>query len=425
MAGIITPVGLSLSFWSIVGCFRYLNDKDRSSALKKRGWVGLSSKQLRKASATVAVCLPAHNEELVIGDAITSLKKFVSAKQIYVACDASADRTAAIARAAGCPVLELTPAHGKARAMEALIEHFTLLDHYNFIITADADTIFDHDYLKNALKMFMENPQTAAIAGYARSAWSPGWRPTIARYFLAYRSRQYLALQWMMAYGQTWRLTPVTAVIPGFASIYRSNVLRQLRIYVPGIAIEDFNLAFQIHRQKLGTIGHHSSIAATTQDPDNFTDYINQITRWNSGFWQTVQHWKIWPSWLWLALGCFLIELLVFSLFLLLSPLYITTLFLVYGGYLTLPITSAQEAFTRGFFALSWGIYLGVFIVDYLITLLVALKARKYFLLFYGPAFIFLRVADAIILLLTTPYALINPSLGYWTSPVRRAHKPT
>ncbi len=415
------PIGINVFFWSLVGLVRYLFSQDKAVIAGRRYSYELSQKQLTKAQKSVAFCVPAHNEEIVIESTIKSLLRLAPATQIFVVSDGSSDKTAAIAESMGCNVLEFEVGNGKARALELLLSHFNLLDRFDYIVMADADTVFNEDYLKNALRLFAANPDMAAIAGHCRTAWPAGWKPTLARYFLSYRSRQYAGIQWLLTYAQTWKHTNVNPVVPGFASIYRSAALRQLKIHVPGICIEDFNLAFQIHRKRIGRIGHDISIGAATQDPNNFSDYVGQVTRWNTGFWQTVKHWKVWPSLFWASLLAFFVELVVYSVFLAMFPIILGSITLAYTGYITIPISSIQESAAGNFLMYIGGIYLGLFLTDYLVTLLVAFKSKQYFLIFYGLGFIFLRVVDAVIYLTTTPKALLKASPGYWVSPARRA----
>ena len=220
-------------------------------------------------------------------------------------------------------------------------------------------------------------------------------------------------------FGQTWHLTNVLPVIPGFASIYRTSVLKNLKIYVPGLAIEDFNLAFQLRKKKLGIIAHHPSAFATAQDPGNLRDYAKQVRRWNLGFFQTVRLYGIWPSFFWLSLGIFTLEVFSAAIFFIALPVLIFFLILPFFGQIVIPSYLPISAAISNYYITFWDIVFAVFAIDYLFTLFVAIKDKKPILLFYGLGFIFLRILDGLILLTTTPQAFFTKSRGTWVSPKR------
>lgn len=405
------PISISILLWGLIGYIRFLAEGN----LEKRS---IDKKKISQMIDRVAICVPAHNEEQVIENTINSLKNLVSVNQIYVVSDGSVDKTASLARDQGSNVVELTPGEGKAGALEYLIRHFNLLVRYQFILIADADTVFDHEFLMRALPLF-EDEKVAVVSAYAKTRWYQGVLPSRKMFYVAYRTRLWRVLQWFLTYGQTWNLTNVLPVIPGFASLYRSSILKKLKINVPGLAIEDFNMGFQLHKKKLGVIAYHPSIFATTQEPETITDYWNQVQRWNLGFFQTVKYWKIWPSFFWISLTIFMIEVILNSIFFFFVPIFII---LLVGLYFTtqLPhfLISVGELINNYYLTLL-EIFILVFFFDYLLSLYVALKDKKYMLAFYAFGFIFLRFVDALILLTTLPRAFFVKSTGRWESPTR------
>lgn len=409
------PFGLTIFFWIIVGFFRYnLDDKTKRYPPK------LTAQELDDQIKKVVICVPAHNEALVIDQTITSLSRLVSTDQIFVVSDGSTDQTAAIARSRGCQALENHPGQGKAAALESLMKHFQLFDRFDYILIADADTVFDDHFLIKGLP-YLADPRVSVITGYAKTSWVHHWRPNWRMFFVGYRGRAYRVLQWAMMYGQTWRFTNVNPVIPGFASLYRSAILRQLKIAVPDMIIEDFNLAFQFHKKRLGLHAHHPDFFATTQDPDNFADYVRQIRRWNLGFFQAVKKWGFWPSFFWLSLVVFWLEIISYSMFLFLLPVIIIFLiaYLYLGNYL-LPGIGPIIASLSHYYGSLLGLFLSVVVIDYLISLFIAFKDKKYLLALYGLGFIALRCVDAYILITTLPKAFLTESSGRWVSPTRR-----
>lgn len=79
----------------------------------------------------------------------------------------------------------------------------------------------------------------------------------------------------------------VVAIAPGCASLYRSDVLKQLDFSCRTLT-EDFDLTLQIHHKKLGRVVYVPKAKVITQDPPTFLDYWKQVTRWHTGFWQNI-----------------------------------------------------------------------------------------------------------------------------------------
>ena len=420
------PLSISILFWSFIGIVRYFVDEKFKKKKK------INRKKLKGMLSRVAICVPAHNEELVIEETINSLKRLVSIDQIYVVSDGSTDKTAEIVRFAGCNVLELTPGRGKAAALEALIKHFNLLGYpktkgkltalhrpFRFVLIADADTIFDRNFLKLLLPCF-ENKNVVAATGYTSTKWKKHTKPQRKMYFISYRHRLYRVLQALLMYGQTWGVTSVNPVIPGFASMYRTSALKKLKIDIPGLAIEDFNLAFQVHKKKLGLHAYAPKAIAISQDPGNLKDYWKQLRRWNLGFYQTIKYWKIWPSFFWLSMGILSLEVILSAIFILLLPIIIFFASSIYFATVVPPWISGFGEIINKYYLTLLDIFVLVFLFDYIITLVVALKDKKYIMAFYGLGYPFMRYVDAIILLTSIPRAFLIKSTGRWESPTRR-----
>jgi len=449
----IFPISISALFWGIVGLLRYTQEKLNKKAPFRR-------RKLASLIKQVAICVPAHNEELVIKKTLNRLRKLVSTKQIYVVSDGSSDQTALIARSTGCNVLELPRGVGKAAALEALMKHFRLLTRikrrykftpsrlnkgknsingeieilsfpkislldigrpvssYKFILIADADTIFERNFLREALPLFVDK-NVAVVTAYAKTKWYKGLKFNQKMYIAAYRTRLWRLLQLVFTYGQTWKYTNVLPVIPGYASLYRVSILRQLKIDIPGLAIEDFNMSFQLHKKRLGIIAHHSNLFATTQDPATIRDYWKQLRRWNIGFFQTAKYWKIWPSFFWISLGFFIIEAIINGFAFLFIPLLAFFLSSLLIPTELIPWAASVGTLIEKYYITLIDLFVVVFLADYLLSLIIALKDKKHSLAIYGLGFIFIRFIDSMILFTTLPVAIIKKSTGIWNSPAR------
>nr|WP_106245334.1 glycosyltransferase family 2 protein [Allonocardiopsis opalescens] len=370
---------------------------------------------------TIAVLMPAHNEELVIADAIASAKRLFDDRDIYLVSDASIDATADIAREAGINVLDLYPNKGKAGALEAAIEHFGLTDRYDGVLILDADSELDVNYLRRARRMMAEDPKIAAIAGYAVTQWRPKERSWIGRMITAYRDQVYLTLQLLSRFGMTWRWISAAFIVPGFASIYRSSALRHIDINPEGLVIEDYNMTFELQHKRLGRIGFHPGIKAYSQDPHNLRDYISQVRRWQLGFYQTIRRHGIWPS-----VFCFVLIVWVVEVLFVAVALFAV---LVLAVFLALPLINDGWVLQWQPYAVEYQrvsasfslplILVGLVAPGYFVTCVIAACRRRPSYLFYGVFFLFFRIIDAFIMLRTIPQGWTQVSSGQWRPPSR------
>lgn len=418
MAWLLIILGFNLALWTVVGGIRLATERlAPARAAPAEPLDDLSA-------ADVAVLISAHNEERVITEAITSAVRLVPVTNVHVVADGCDDATAEVARAAGAHVLELETRSGKAAAIERALEHFDIPAQFAALLIVDADTVLDEHYLERGLPM-LAKPGVVALAGYAKAGWRPQELTFTGRFLVAYRTRLYAVMQWLK-YGQTWRWTNVTPVVPGFASMYRTDVLRQMDLNPSGLVIEDFNMTFEVHHKRLGKIAFRPGVNATTQDPDNVGDYLRQIRRWHLGFWQTLRRHGFWASGFSLALLLFVTEVIVASITLLVlagSALYIgVTAAVVQAG---LPVIWLVEvlSFVGSYLSLV-GVLLFLAIPDYMLTCLTAIAFRRPSLLIYGVGFLVLRLVDAAAALVTLPQAWFVRSSGSWISPARRPSLP-
>jgi cellulose synthase/poly-beta-1,6-N-acetylglucosamine synthase-like glycosyltransferase len=407
------PISISVVFWMLSGLLRSFDDR----IFRKRMYVRKSV--IKKKLRDVAVCIPAHNEERVLERTIKKIKKQVPSRQIFVVSDGSTDKTTKIARKLHCKVLENLPGKGKARALVSLFKHFEILKHYQFVLLIDAEVTLGANYLQRALRVFETHPEIVAISGYVITPWRKNLKLTKKRFIEAYRVRLNRILQTFLVYGQSWKYTNSPIVIPGGCSIYRTSVLKRIRIDTPGLLIEDFNITFQVHKKRLGKIAHYPEIYVYDQEPTTFKDYWNQIRRWNIGFLQTVKKQGIWPSLFWVLVGLFIVEVLINALFVVIMPMFLLTS--TYHLYLTIFIPQTLEItqYISRNYILFWELSIFIFIFDYIFTVFVALKEKRYIFLVFGLGFLLFRYMDSLSFLISIPQALFVNSKGRWISPKR------
>jgi cellulose synthase/poly-beta-1,6-N-acetylglucosamine synthase-like glycosyltransferase len=316
-------------------------------------------------------------------------------------------------------VLELSPNRGKARALSEAIRHFDLAGNFRVLLLLDADTRLSADYLQTGLPEF-DDPDVVAVAGRVRCLLDPPPRTWIGRFLVAYRARLYVVAQLLVKYGQATRWANAVSIVPGFASMYRTDVLDRIDIEAPGLVIEDFNMTFEVHAKKLGRIAFRPDAAvAYTQDPDTPRDYVRQIRRWTLGFWQTVRLHGFHVGRFRVALVAQVAELISNSVLLLLMlPLMLFAVYSqTFGETFGHPTLMGWELVAT----LAPQIVLVCFLLpDFTLTVIAAIALRRPTLLLLAPLLPVMRLLEAYVCLRSIPTALRTRSSGSWVSPTRR-----
>ncbi|GAA3891201.1 hypothetical protein GCM10022381_36410 [Leifsonia kafniensis] len=413
----VVVLGVNTVLWSLVGLGRAM-----FAFFTRHRYRRWPKQRSRVEAGSVAVLIAAHNEQLVIARTIRSAYALVPHGNVFVVSDGSTDGTVRAAVEAGARVMDLSRNRGKAGALTVGITHFNLADSFEVVMLLDADTVLAPDYLATGLPYF-DDPTVVAVAGRATTLTEPQPRNRVGRFLVAYRERFYVVIQYLIKYGQAARPINVVSIVPGFASMYRARILADIDIAAPGLAIEDFNMTFEVHAKRLGRIAFRpQSAIASTQDPDTFADYRKQLHRWTLGFWQTVRRHGLHFGAFWAALGLYILELVVSSVVLLmLVPLFIVscvaTIWFDSTGTELAGVGQIAETFPP------LAIALGVFIPDYLLTIFTVFVTGRPRYLLLGLGFPFMRVVDATICLRSLAQALLATTVapaGAWKSPVRR-----
>jgi biofilm PGA synthesis N-glycosyltransferase PgaC len=411
---VILAVRLNFTLWGLVGAARVIDDR----RLRRKVTTDANEAFVGPDLRDVAAILSAHNEALVIPKTLDALARVLPVENIHVVSDGSTDETANVAHAFGVRMLQLMPGRGKAAALAEGIRYFKLVSRFRVVLILDADSRLDDEYLDRGLQCFAD-PDVVAVAGFVRTEWPGGEASWWSRFLIAYRERVYALTQYLLKYGQTWKRTNVTYIVPGFASMYRTDAIAQIDVAAPGLIIEDFNMTFELHHKRLGRVAFHPDIAAFTQDPSRLRDYIKQVKRWQLGFWQTIRRHGFWMSGFAAALALTIVELLVASLVLVLLPLAL--MFIVLSNT-ALGVPAALDGLAddvSGVFD-PWSVLFFVFLADYAFTCVVAALQRRPSYLLFGLLFLPMRVVDAAIVMWTIVAMPFTKSTGQWLSPSRR-----
>lgn len=229
--------------------------------------------------AKVAILIPAYNEAKVIGICLEAVLKLVPAKNVFVVDDGSKDNTSKIARKFTKNVLK-TKNRGKAHALNVGIKNYNLTKKFEYILFMDADTKPKADYLDFALRHFSndENKSVHCVIGRVKVAgnnWISKYRQWEYQisYLIHKRAQEYMGS---------------ILVAPGCATLYRSKVFTTEK-FPAGTLTEDMDFTFQMHRKGFNKMLFENKSIVYTIDPLSLKDFIKQLNRWYTGFWQVVR----------------------------------------------------------------------------------------------------------------------------------------
>lgn len=353
--------------------------------------------------AKLAIVIPAHNEEKVIGKTLKTLMQVIDPSNIYVVSDASTDRTEKIVRSSGVNFLKNEKNLGKTRSLKKLIKEYSILENYDFMFILDADTIPHHEFFERTIKHF-KNPKVACACGHVVSEEK-------LNLFVAHRSVMYFI--WQNIYKRISVPFDGVTIAPGTASLYRTSVIKNID-FNEGLIIEDFDMTFQVHRKRLGKIIYEPSAKIITQDPDNFKDYFKQVTRWQLGFVQTVVAHRVPFGLQPFDIVIVLLSLLdmIHSIFLLTIIPLITWFYLLGGSEAAFGHAFMGSALLRmliGEVALMWGF-----------SLLQMALTRNFSAAIYGPFLWSVQYVNIAANFKAYYMAIFKSVNGAWKSPTRR-----
>jgi len=231
----------------------------------------------------LALLLPGHNEEIILGATIDSaVAAGLSLRDIFVVDDDSNDATRRIALSKLPRKNVLTVERsGKARAVSRAIEHFNIVKRYTWVHVADADSVFCPRYF-HIYRKHLNMRQYAAAVGFVQSMRG--------NWISIYRSFSYTYGQHIFRRIQSW--FGMIAVLPGPVTCFKTDIISKLN-FQSGSLTEDFDLTLQIHRKHLGRICFIPEAVNYTQDPRTIRDFYAQTLRWQRGFFQGLRTYHI------------------------------------------------------------------------------------------------------------------------------------
>jgi peptidoglycan-N-acetylglucosamine deacetylase len=261
-------------------------------------WVGLFALYDRFSSRTfgtpsqiagykpsVAVLIPAYNEEKVIERTIRSvLRSDYPYLRVIVIDDGSTDATLEIARrcyakeVANGQVVILTKANGgKAAALNFGLGH--VHDNEELFVGIDADTVIAPDAISHLVPHFL-NSKVAAVAGNAKVGNRVNlWTRWQALEYITSQNFERRALNTLGA----------VSVVPGAIGAWRMALVREISGYQTDTVAEDADLTMALLERGY-RVEYEDLSLAFTEAPVNGRSLVRQRFRWSFGILQAV--WK-------------------------------------------------------------------------------------------------------------------------------------
>ncbi len=233
----------------------------------------------KKPQLTIAVLIPAHNEEKMVAACVDScLRQTRTLNQIIVVNDGSTDATGEILKTYGnaITVITIKDATGnKSRAQEIGIKAVTS----DIMIATDGDTILHEKFAEEIEKDFITTPELSVVAGYVQS--------TKYNILTAIREIDYTIGQDI--YKRAQEYVQFLLVIPGCAGAFRTELFRDGTVQFDHDTLtEDLDFTYKLNAQeKLIKLNYNAIVF--TQDPPTIHSYINQMRRWYGGGWQNLK----------------------------------------------------------------------------------------------------------------------------------------
>ena len=321
---------------------------------------------------SVTVLIPAHNEESVIVQTVTSvLLSDLNDIQVIVVDDGSTDRTLELLQSNFGKNQAVQIIHqvnrGKAAALNNALSHAQT----DIVVTIDADTEIEPDAIRTLLRHFSD-PKVAAVAGNVkvgnRSRWLTRWQ-----------ALEYITSQNMEK--RAFDLLNCITVVPGALGAWRRKAIEDGGGITADTVAEDADLTIGIRR--LGwRITYDEDAIAWTEAPETPAALIRQRFRWTFGTLQSF--WKhrdtlFRPKYG--TLGCIALpNIFVFQIMLpLISPVLDLLFFgsLVLWGLAQLRITQIPQLWSTADVQRSVVFFLGFLLIDVL-TCVIAFALERH-----------------------------------------------
>lgn len=229
-------------------------------------------------SFTIAVLIPAHNEEKSLAACILScLNQTRVPDEIVVVNDGSTDGTAKVLEQFSDRVHVVTTPRAsgsKSKAQQLGLGYITS----DIVVATDADTILETHFIEHIECSFIADPEVAAVAGYVKSI--------PYNYLTGLREIEYIIGQDFYKLAQAHM--NYIYVIAGCAGAFKTRLFTEgIITFDHDTLTEDLDFTYKMHELGL-PIRFNTKAICYTQDPHTLHSYTNQLRRWYAGGWQNL-----------------------------------------------------------------------------------------------------------------------------------------
>ncbi|GAB4430736.1 MAG: poly-beta-1,6-N-acetyl-D-glucosamine synthase [Anaerolineae bacterium] len=232
---------------------------------------------------SIAVVVPAHNEELVIAQTIEGLlEQTYPNMQIHIVSDGSTDATVEIARryqSRGVIVHDLKPNRGKSKALQHVLEHVNT----DLFMVVDADTVADPGTMGLMVQQFID-PHVGAVTGHPRVG-------NVVNLLTAIQAMEYAVIVSLAKRAEQFWGGLYT--VSGAAACFRTEALRQVGGWSERTATEDIEVSWRL--QKAGwLLAYEPRALFRVQAPVRLGALYRQRRRWSQGMAEVLRlHWNL------------------------------------------------------------------------------------------------------------------------------------
>ncbi|MFB6207737.1 MAG: glycosyltransferase family 2 protein [Candidatus Nanohaloarchaea archaeon] len=224
---------------------------------------------------SITVIIPAYNEEDTVGMTIESVLDADYPEDLFeviVVNDGSEDDTRKVAEQYTDRIDLINQENrGKGAAMNTALEE---VDTELFAVV-DADARLKEDSVKNIVAGLEDDMAGIASAMKVYEPETLLQRAQRVEYIVSIFLRKILGL------------LDAIPVAPGPLSVYRTDVIREMGGFDPESMVEDQEICYRIHEEKL-RLGHSRTGEVYTVAPRNLREFYNQRYRWQRGTLETI-----------------------------------------------------------------------------------------------------------------------------------------
>ncbi|WP_066187907.1 MULTISPECIES: glycosyltransferase family 2 protein [Gracilibacillus] len=228
---------------------------------------------------SVAIFIPAHNEEVVIADTLRAMARlqYPGKLDIYLLNDNSSDRTGAIAdefARAFSSIHHIPVPMGEPKGKSRVLNYGLKISQSDYFAVYDADNEPEPDALKKLVEAAENNEKAAGAVGYVKTK-------NMAKNALTRMiGLEFQVFQLLMQCGR-WALFRLGS-LAGTNMLVKRQVVQELGEYDVRALAEDAELTVRIT-----AMGYHLPVVPASrtweQEPEKIKTFVRQRTRWLTG----------------------------------------------------------------------------------------------------------------------------------------------